>query len=39
MKSHFFSLAGEAYIRVSKGHDILLVGVDAQAMSEGDFIF
>jgi serralysin len=39
MNNHFFSLNGDAYIRVSKGHDILLLGVDANAMTEADFIF
>jgi len=39
MNNHFFSLDGEAYIRISKGHDILLLGVDANAMTEANFIF
>lgn len=39
MNNHFFSLDGEAYIRFSKGHDILLLGVDANAMTEASFIF
>lgn len=39
MANHFFNLNGDAYIRVSKGHDILVLGVDPDALSEGDFIF
>lgn len=42
MSNHFFSYqgTGEAYIKISKGNDILILGVDAaDLMSEGSFIF
>jgi serralysin len=38
--NHFFSYKGDAYIKVSAGNDILVVGIDAaDLMSEGNFIF
>ena len=38
--NHLFSYVGDAYIKVSKGHDILVIGVDAaDLMSESNFIF
>ena len=37
---HFFSYKGDAYIKISNGNDILVVGVDAaDLMSESNFIF
>ena len=38
--NHFFTYQGDAYIKISNGNDILVVGVDAaDLMSEGNFIF
>lgn len=38
--NHFFSYQGDAYIKISNGNDILVVGVDAaDLMSESNFIF
>lgn len=40
MSNHYFSYKGDAHIKISKGHDILVVGVDAaDLMSESNFIF
>lgn len=40
INNHLFRYQGDAYIRVSKEHDILVIGVDAaDLMSQGNFIF
>jgi serralysin len=37
--NHFFSFKGQAYIEISKNHDILVVGVSKASFVETDFIF
>lgn len=37
--NHFFSFKGQAYIEISKNHDILVVGVSKASFIETDFIF
>lgn len=40
INNHFFTYQGSAYIKVSNGNDILIVGVDAtDLMDESNFIF
>ena len=40
VNNHLFSYQGDAYIRVAKGHDILVFGIEAaDLMSESNFIF
>lgn len=39
VSNHLFNWKGSAYIQVSKSHDIWILGVDATALTEGNFVF